>query len=336
MSVTQIVPFNEDQLEVSKVYESFLKSNARNSERTAGEYQSRIEEFFKMTLGKPVKYLDLNDINSIKYSDVKLYVDDLTKRGNTDKTIETKLYTVKSFYNELLKNDMKVNPTIFKIKLNKKEKHHESLSFEELDMLYEFMKNEKDKQLEKYLLVKTLFITGNRISATCKMTWNESFVQKIDIDTGKKVWVVTVIDKGKKKVEKPIPDEFYAELQQLNKGQDKVFSIAVKTLERALERFSERIGKKITPHSLKATGVTLGYRLTKDINLCKQYASHEDISTTSIYLSEEKSYVKQLSYNMTRSLDDSLLTAMSKEDLIRFIMDEKNKDIKNSILLRLG
>lgn len=338
MSATaKVLQLNTDQLEIREVWESWLESSARSSKGTAREYKSRVEEFFKLTAGLGVEFLTLEIIKKIKHSHVKKYVGKLTENGNTDKTISAKLYTVKSFYNELLKNELEVNNTIFKVNLNIEEKHHEALSFDELEMLYDFMLNEeKEMGLEKYLLLKTLFTTGNRKSATFGMTWEDSFSQKTDIETGQKVWIVTVVDKGKKIIEKPIPDEFYKELQQLNKGQDKVFSIATKTVERALERFSKKLGRNITMHSMKSTGVTLGYQLCKDINLCKQYASHEDISTTAIYLREEKSYVNQLSYNMSRKLDESKLLNISHEDLIKFLMDDKNKDIKNSILLRMG
>lgn len=331
---SNVVQLNAEQLVIWEVWESWLESCARASGGTAKEYKSRVEEFFKLTAETEVEFLTLNIIKKIKHSHVKKYVGKLTEKGNSDNTISAKLYTVKSFYNELLKNELEVNNMIFKVKLNVEEKHHESLSFEELETLYEFMLNEKEKGLEKYLLLKTLFTTGNRKSATFNMTWKDSFSQKNDIETGQKVWIVHEMDKGKKTKDKPIPDEFYEELQQLNKGQDKVFSIATKTVERALERFSKQLGRKITMHSMKATGVTLGYQMTKDINLCKQYASHEDISTTAIYLREEKSYVNQLSYNMSRKLDESKLLNMSHEKLLEFIM--KNKDIKTSILVRLG
>lgn len=337
-NVVSINPLErKEHLKIAKVYDSFLRSNARNSKKTAKEYESRVKEFFLMTLEKMIPYITLEEINSIKHSDVKLYVSKLTERGNADKTISSKLYTVKSFYNELLKEGMKVNSTIFKVKLKIEEKHHESLSFDELDMLYDFMLNEeKELGLEKYLLLKTLYTTGNRKSATFNMSWSDSFSRQIDIETGQQVWVVTVLDKGKKVIEKPITDEFYAELQQLNKGSDKVFTIATKTVERALERFSKKIGRNITMHSMKSTGVTLGYSLYKDINLCKQYASHEDISTTALYLREEKSYVKQLSYNISRTLDESRLLSMSREELLDFIMKKENSDIKSAIILRLG
>lgn len=338
MALAPVFPLSEERLEVEEVYKSFLVSNARNSKRTAGEYKSRVEEFFQMTAKKDLEFLTLEDIQKIKLSHVKLYVNELTQRGNTDKTISTKLYTVKSFYNELLKNELQVNPMIFDINLNIKSKQTESLSFEELDMLYEFMLNEKALSLEKYLFVKTLFVTGNRASATLNMTWDD-ITQKNDLVTGQKVWVVTVADKGGrdgKEKDKPIPDEFYEELQQLRTESNKLFNFTYTTIIRAFDRFSKKIGRDITPHSMKATGVTLGYQLTKDIELCRQYASHEDISTTALYLNEEKSYVNQLSYNMCRKLDESKLLNMSREELLNFLMDNKNADLKRSILMRLG
>ncbi|MFJ8247350.1 tyrosine-type recombinase/integrase [Peribacillus asahii] len=335
-TVSQLIPFNKEQLAVTKVYQTFLASHERNSSRTSEGYEARVREFFNLILKKPIEYLTIEDIDSIKHSDVQRYVSKLENKGNSNNTIKVKLYSVSSFYKSLLKDDMKVNPAVLGVELNVEEKHHEALSFNELEQLYDFMLNEeKEMGLVKYLFLKTLFTTGNRKTSTLSMTWKDSFIQRTDIETGKRVWVVSVVDKGKKIVEKPIPDEFYEELQQLNEGKEKVFNIASKTIERALERFSKKLGRNITIHSMKATGVTLGYQLTKDMNLCKQYASHEDISTTAIYLRDERSYVKQLSYNMSRRLDESKLLNMSRDELIEFLMDNKNKDIKNSILLRL-
>ncbi|MEH7210221.1 site-specific integrase [Priestia megaterium] len=336
MTLAPVFPINDNQSKIFKVYNSLLASSQRNSERTADEYKRRIEEFFQIILKKHIAFVTMEDLDGIEYSDVKFYVSELTKRGNVDKTISTKLNSVRSFYNELLKNKIQVNPMILKVSLKIEEKHHQALSFEELDMLYEFMLNEKELALQKYLLVKTLFTTGNRITATLNMTWKDDFIQRRDVVTGQSVWIVNAIDKGKKRKEKPIPDEFYEELQQLNNGQDKVFTMSKKTIERALDRFGKEIGREVTPHCLKATGVTHGFILTKNIELCRQYASHENISTTGKYLNEEQSYVNQLSYNMSRELDESKLLNMSHEDLLEFIMNNDNKDIKNSILLRLG
>lgn len=327
--------------EVMKVYTSFLSLHEKNSPQTARDYKARVDEFFKMTTGKEVRFLSIEEIQAIKKADVQtLFIDKLAEKGNINNTIQTKLNSVRSFYNELLSNDLKVNPLIFKVKLPKEVKHHESLTFQEVQMLFDFMKKERDLAMEKYLLVKMLFTTANRKTATvgvvseCGMTWKENFVMRRDINTGENIHVVKVKDKGSKWIEKPISEEFYMELQQINKGQKHVFTMNPKTLERALERFSKTIGRKITPHSLKATAITLSYQMCRDINLCKQLGGHSSIVTTEIYLHEEKSLVNQLSYQMSRELDESALESLSHRELLDFI--NANEDIKMQMLLRLN
>ncbi|PGA25406.1 MULTISPECIES: tyrosine-type recombinase/integrase [Bacillus cereus group] len=331
LDVSEAVDLHD--FKIYNIFQSFIRAHTMNSKRTASEYKSRITEFFHIILNKPVQLVKEEDVLNIERLDIQNYISKLLKNGNSKGTIKTKLNSVSSFYSEMMKNKVLLNPSILRVSMKTTTKHHDSLSFHELDNLYEFMRSEKELSLEKRLVTKFFATTANRKSVTFNMTWDD-ITQKTDVVTGRKVWVATVIAKGEKESEKPISDEFYEELQQLNSGQDKVFSLSPRTYERALERFSKQLGRKVTIHGLKATAVTLGYQMTKDINLCKQLADHEDISTTGIYLKEEKSYTNQLSYNMSRKLDDSILKDMSKEDLMKFLED--NEDIKNSILMRLG
>jgi site-specific recombinase XerC len=335
----KVLPFGN--YEVMEVFKAFLSMHKKNSVKTMEDYQARVEEFFKMTLKKPIKFVTIEELHTIKAKDVQTkYIDELEKRGNCFNTIQTKLNSVRSFYNELLKNEIMVNPIIFKVKLPVEVNHHEALSRDELQLLFDHMKSEKELATEKYLLVKMMFTTANRRTATMGMktesgmTWEDNFVIRKDKVTGQEIHVVRVQDKGKKWIEKPISDEFYQELQQINKGQEYVFNMSSKTLARALERFSKKIDKKITPHSLKATAITIGYQMTKDIELCRQLGGHSSMVTTEIYIREEKSLVNQLSYNMSREVDDSVLESLSHRELLDFI--NSNEDIKMAILLRLG
>lgn len=326
--------------EVMEVFSSFLSMHGKNSKRTEEEYRNRVIEFFEMTLNKEIKFVTLDDIKTIKKKDVQTkYIDELTKRGNTNNTIQVKLNSVRSFYNDMLSNDLNVNPMIFKVKLVKDVKHHEALTIEEVQQLFEFMKNEKELAMEKYLLVKMLFTTANRKTATTGsitqdgMTWEDNFITKKDAETGKDIHVVRVKDKGGIWIEKPISDEFYEELQQINNGQKYVFEINPKTISRALDRFSKMIGKKITPHSLKASAITIGYQMCRDINLAKQLGGHASIKTTEIYLRDEKSLTNQLSYSMNFEIDDNILNELSHKDLLEFI--KSNEDIHRLIAIRL-
>lgn len=335
----KVLQFPEQK--VAKVYKSFLSLHSKNSKRTAEEYHARVQEFFKMTVGKDIRFVTIQDIDSVEKSDVQIkYIDELVNRKNKYSTIQVKLNSVRSFYNEMLANGLKVNPMIFKVRLPKDGKHHNSLDKDELEMLFDFMKEQKELSTEKYLLCKMLFTTANRKTATmglskeCGMTWEDNLVIRRDLNTGEDIHVVRIHDKGNKWIEKPISSEFYEELQQINKGQKHVFPFNPRTLSRALEGFSTKIGRKITPHSLKASAITIGYQMTKDIELCRQLGGHSSIVTTEIYLSKEKSLVNQLSYKIGNKVDESLLETLSHRELLDFI--NANKDIKMSIILRLG
>lgn len=337
LEVAEVVQLHS--MDVQEVYEAFLSEHHRNSERTAEEYKSRVEEFFMLTLGKEMKFVTVDDIKTVKNKDVQTkFVDVLMERGNTAGTVKTKLHSVSSFYNSLLKNEVSVNPRTLDVKLKKSVKHHEALTLQEYLGLLEFMKEESDG-LEKYLYSKTLFHTGGRKTATLQFTWDK-ITQKKDVETGQQVWVIDFVGKGKKDTERPISDDFYEELKQLDNGQNNVFATlsssegAYKRYERSLKKYGKMIDRDISIHSLKATAITVGYLLTKDINLCKQLGAHSTMATTEIYIKEEKSYVNQLSYNMSRDMDESVLDEMSHEELLSFI--KKHDDIKLSILMRLG
>lgn len=322
--------------EVYEIYTSFLNMHKNNSKGTALEYNKRVREFFTLVLDKDIEYVSEEEVIGIKKKDIQNdYIEMLLAKGNSGKTIKDKLTSVKSFFNELLANDIKVNPMIFKITIATDVKHHNALSDSELEELFQFMKSQKYLGLEKYLLVKTLFTTGNRTTATFNMKWDENFIVKTEQTTGEKINVIRIKDKGNKWIEKPISQEYYEELQELNTGDSElVFNFNPKTIERALKKFSEHIGKKITPHSLKSTAITLGYRMSRDIELVRQLGGHSSIATTQIYLREEESLVNQLSYNMSRNIDESALDELSHEELLEVI--KANEDIKKAILMRLN
>lgn len=340
MSASNVFQLQFPVNEVYEVYKSFISIHENNSARTATDYDRRVREYFNLVLDKQVQHVTAEDILGIKKSRVQTkYIDELRKRGNKYSSIKVKLNTIRSFYNELQSNDINVNPMIFRIKLPDDGKHHESLDREEIEMLFNFMKDEKELATEKYLLVKMLFTTANRKTATmgvkseCGMTWEDNFVVRKDLNTHQNIHVVRVMDKGNQWIEKPISDEFYEELQQINNGQKHVFSFSPKTLQRALERFSKVLDRKITPHSLKASAITIGYMMSRDIELCRQLGGHSSIVTTEIYLHEDKALTNQLSYNMSIELKDEELESLSHRELLDLI--KSNEDIKRALLLRL-
>ncbi len=336
----EIIKSNTGQLstlgetKVMKVYRSFISAHKINSKETAKAYQNRVTEFFELTTDKQIEFVTDQDVVNIERADIQNnYIDYLRWKGNSNNTIKTKLNSVRSFYNELLINNVNLNPSILKFKFKDDVTHHEAMTHSELSKLYEHMSKERNLSLEKYLLSKTFIITANRRSEVFGMTWKDSFAVRTDFDTGEEVHVILVTSKGGKKRESPISKEFYEELQQLNDGREKVFNMNEKTFERSLDRFSDKINKKITMHSFKATAITLGYRATKDLEMVRQLGNHENVLTTQkIYLKEEKSLVNQLSYHVSRNNDISL-DEISHEELLDVI--NENPHLREGIIMVL-
>lgn len=325
--------------EVFEIYVVFLRSKERNSKKTSMEYDRRIREFFDYQFSKPIEELTVKDLKKIKAVNVESYVSSLLSRGNSNSTVTTKLRSVKSFFNELNRNGINVNADVFSVKLKKSKKHHDALyNMAEVQKLYDFAKTRPSFPNEQYLYLKTLFVTANRMKATLNLKWSD-VKRKYDYVTGVPVWIVTVIDKGKSEIEKPISDEFYNELLSLKVGDsddEKVFkNITEDIIRTTLEVFSRSLeGRNITIHSIKASALTIAYKMCKDINKVKQLGSHSSITTTEIYVKEEESYTEQLSYILGKEINFEKIRELSHEELLEIVMN--NEEIKYAIGLKMN
>lgn len=324
--------------EILEIYKSFIETSKNNSENTATCYEGRIKEFFNIILGKEIDGVTQRDLQKIKANDITTYANILIAKGNSKSTVITKLRSVKSFFKELsLNGKIDYSLDMFKTRYKKSEKHYDSLySMEEVQDLYNFVSSRKNYPLEQYLFVKSLFVTANRKSAMINLEWKD-IVKKFDYTSEKSVYVVVTKDKGDKLAEKPIADEFYNELLQLKvDGQEKIFAnITNEVIRYTMESFTKYLndGRNITIHGIKASALTIAYKLTKDIMKVKQLGSHEDITTTQIYIREDESYTEQLSYKLNNKIDTEKIKDLTHEELLEIIMN--NEDLKYSIALKI-
>lgn len=321
--------------EIFDIFKTFIESNERNSKRTAVEYENRVREFFQFMFRKDVEDVTVNDVKKIKPKDVESFVGSCLSKGNSNSTIQTKVRSVKSFFKELSRNGIRVNVDIFTVKLKNQTKHHDALyNMAEVEKLYEFAKGRVNFPDEQYLYIKSLFITANRMESMFKLKWTD-IKKKFDYATGESVWVVVVIDKGNKEISKPITEEFYNELLSLKVDDDLIFkNISESTIRRTMKAFSRILddGRDITIHGIKASALTIAYKMCKDINKVKQLGSHSSISTTEIYVREEESYTEQLSYLLGKRIDFEKVNQLSHEELLNIVMS--NEEIKFAVALK--
>lgn len=323
--------------EAFEIYTQFIKTSKNNSANTARNYEGRIKEFFDIVFNKDISKVTGQELRKLMPNDVTTYINILIAKGNSKNTVITKLRSVRSFFKELSINRVvKYDLDMFKARFDSDEKHYDSLySLEEVRGLYDFALGRKNYPQEQYLFIKSLFVTANRKSAMMELKWSD-ITKKFDYPTGKSVWVIEVLDKGNKVVEKAIADEFYEELLQLKQG-EKVFPNMTDDIIRGtMESFTKALndGRNITVHGIKASALTIAYKLTKDIMKVKQLGSHKDISTTQIYIREDDSYTEQLSYKLNGgNINTEKIRELSHEALLDLIMN--NEDLKYAVTLKL-
>lgn len=323
--MTNVLQFGLKRNDVFESFEAFI--DTRNSVRTSEEYVRRTEEFCKFIWGKNIELVREKEIVNLKNRDILQFISHLRAKKNSESTIVTKLRSVKSVFSQFKKDGMKIDPSIFDIKLVVEKNHYDALyNTSEVEGLYTFIKENYDSSIkdELYMCVKTMYITANRVSATLSMKWSENINRETDI-TGAKVWVVKVKDKGKKVIEKPVTDEFYEELLKYKiEGEDFIFpNIKKHHIRYVMEKYGEKIGRTLSPHSIKGSALTIAYKKTRDMNKVKQLGGHESVATTEIYTKAEKSYLEQLSYQLNKPIDLNKIKSLSKEDLLNIILSNE-------------
>lgn len=312
--------------EVFEIYKTFIEG--RTSKKTAEEYDRRVREFVEFLFGKNIEHLKTKDVESLRLKHVETFVNHLRAKGNSESTILTKIRSVKSFFVKLKKNGLNIQIEIFDIDAKQVEKkHYDALySMEEVNALFDFIDNSQSSNREELLMcVKTMFVTANRVSSILEMKWSD-ITQEKDMKTGGLVWVTHVLDKGNKKIEKPITNEFYDELSTIRvEGEEKIFpNIAKHNVKYIVKKFGKSIGRDLTVHGIKGSALTVAYKRTKDLNKVKQLGSHASVSTTEIYVKEEKSYTDQLSYSLFQPVDIEAIKKLSKEKLLEIILGSED------------
>lgn len=324
MSAAKVLLFENKSL--FYYYDLFLNSKKQRSENTFRNYKLWIEEFFNYKYKSEISKVELSQLENLIQSDIQEYVNCLLDNGNKPQTVDYKVKALKSFFGLLEVNEIDVNMKMFnKIVLPVKNiQDHDSLTHEELESLFNYAKSQKQKSLEKYLLLKAFYVTAGRRNEMLNLTWEQiKKVKNIDNDY---IYVFEYQRKGDKATQMPINEDFYNELLQLKvKSQSpksKVFNVSEKTMYTLFDKWkvendiSESRG--VSLHSLRSTSAC--DLLEKGFNLkqVQQHLNHSSINTTAMYLKDSKNLKDKLSYKMTSNTVETI-EDLSKEQLVNLI-----------------
>jgi integrase len=297
-------------------------------------YETDIRLFFHLirskSKGAELEYLSLDDI-SITQDDFEEYIDALYNlkdvKGENKyviKTINKKVAALKSFIRYMKKKKV-IDTDISYLELIKGEKerdvHYGVFTYDEVMKLSELALEERNKGLQKKMLILFDFKTGLRISEILNLKWSD-FYLKNDNDV-----VVKGIGKGNKEFEIKITRELYDDLQVLNLGQQNVFDISARRVGDMIERLTDKMelpkSRKLVFHSIRKAFGTLVWESSGDIEIARRALRHSDCKTTQIYLGTG-AYEMNDAICSIEKIEENLFMNVSHEELVEAISSCSN------------
>ena len=307
-----------------EVTEYYLNFSISKEFRTCYEYIKKLNKFFKYYASEEnINVMDIK-FNNISDIDIAKFMKLIETKESGDEIVYTSFSYRKQFYSIFnsffsfldKKRYIDSNPVRLIDRPTKKDKvTHTFLKKEDLDLIIESVLNGvgSDKAINKQkewkerdlAIVYTFIYTGMRESALCEID-----IDKVDLENG----ILTVIDKEHKfntykissKLKRILEDWILKRKELL--GDTSCDALFISNRKARLNQESVRIlinkyseealGKKVSPHRLRAAYGNLIYEKTHDIELTSRAMKHSDISTTRIYLESDEEKINNKVANM--------------------------------------
>lgn len=158
-------------------------------------------------------------------------------------------------------------------------------------------------------IIEVFLVTGIRCSALYKLD-----VSSVDLEN----CTLIVTDKGGKVKVCDMPEVLVNHMKEWlqdrenilgDKAEEALFisnrlkRVSKRNIEDIVHRYSDVLGRNISPHKLRATYGTRIYEETKDIVMVQECMGHANIETSRIYVRGKKNSIKQASEIMAQSIN---------------------------------
>lgn len=266
------------------------------SYRTAREYIGRVEGFvnYKYNKNCPEDFyteITSGDINRYMAA-IRTKVVKGKKTRTSDSYRATAWSSLKSFFDFLVPEYIDKNP----VRYTNRPKVNDSpdvtfLTEEEINIVLSNAESMSMPRLKNrdLCILKLGFATGLRVSALMQIdikdiNLKENYIKVIE--KGDKAFTVFIGEKVKEQIElwlkdrkKMVSDKSMKALFVSQEGN----RLSVDRVAEMLERYSQGIDKKVTPHVMRHSCATNLYEKTGDIYLCASQLNHKNIATTQRY-----------------------------------------------------
>ena len=278
----------------------YLNLEKSYSPNTIKAYFTDLKDFEKFSKSN----FDNMNIEESNYSIIRSWIVELVNNGNSNRTVNRKISSLKSFYKFLIKIDsIKISPLQEHMPLKQKKKIQVPFSKEEITSLLDsnYFPNTYKGKLQK-TLISFFYFTGVR-----RIELIELKESNLDLKSG------TVKVLGKRNKERIIPllpkisnllQEYITErnnvISKLN--YDLVFlsnkgdKLSEKFVYRTVSEYFKLVSSKTkkAPHVLRHSFATHLINEGADINSVKELLGHASLSATQIYIHTSMEKIKEV------------------------------------------
>jgi integrase/recombinase XerC len=269
------------------LYLEYLELEKNYSSHTIYAYKKDLNQFKAYLLKED--FLDLKDVN---YSLIRSWVTSLLENGDTSRTVNRKMSSLKSYYTFLLKiGEISSSPAAAYKSLKVSKKIQIPFSTEEVMKLLDSSYNTNDFiESRDFLIIELFYATGIRREELINIELNHISLES-----------QTIKVLGKRNKERIVPlvqsiishisqylvlREEYAELSSeelfITPNGNKIYpSLVYRVIKSYFSKVSLKV--KISPHVLRHTFATHLLDHGADLNAVKELLGHASLSSTQIY-----------------------------------------------------
>jgi integrase len=353
----KVIKFENENTKIYEIIEGWFRELNRNNRdyedvyegetsKTQTSYETDVRLFMRLVRGKSkgseLEYLTYDELQFTQ-EDLEEFKEKILDMRNQDgkytyknKSLNRKLSAIKNFIKYLAKKKLVKDISFLQLVTSEKEKdnHYGVMSVSEvLDMANWIMNREKHLKEKKYYLVLFSLDTCIRKSAVLRLKWSDFHEEDSSV-------IVEGIDKGNEEFRKEISKEFYKELLTIKDDQsDNVFEgITKESIDKMMQRYRKYFNipeeRNLVWHSVRKSGITFHYRVTRDILSAQRVAGHKNITTTQLYVQAEN-YGAIGAVSSMGKLDDEAYKKVDHETLIKAISELK-KDTQLLLNMKLN
>jgi len=265
---------------------NFIKNEKRFSIHTQKSYRNDLLQFYNYVQ----KDFGIENLKNVKYDMVRSWVVSLLENGLSERTVNRKLSSLRSFYKYLVqKTEITENPVGNIKALKQKKRLPTFVKQESMNRLFERSFYPEDFVGERdRMIISMLYYTGMRLSELIEL-------KQIAINNKE----IKVFGKGAKERIIPISESFYQiikeyiQLKENNFSKTTEYFLVTDKGQKMYEKFVFRkvnhylslvtTQKKRSPHVLRHTFATQMLSNGADLNAVKELLGHESLMATQVY-----------------------------------------------------